>query len=378
MTRSRRSVRRSIAWSVPLATAAVIGAAVAVPMTAAAGTPSLGSTTPEALLDAVRSADVTHLSGQVEETARLGLPDLPGQDDAASLSWQTLVTGTHTANIAVDGPQRQRLALLGTLAESDVVHNGSDVWTYASSTREATHVVLPADLTDGAGTTQSPNPDDPMNATPLGAAQHLLAAITPTTGVGMAENTRVAGQDAYALVLTPKQADSTIGRVVIAVDANRYIPLRVQVFGTGAPAEPVFETGFTSISYDRPSAATFDFTVPAGATVSTRDMSTEAGQPDSQADPAAVPPEPTVRGSGWTSVVEVPAGPDALAALTQGGIGTERDGSSTELLDRLLTVQPNGDRLLRTALVNVLLTSDGRVFAGAVQPSVLQQASATR
>ncbi|MCW2537223.1 MAG: hypothetical protein JWQ26_2922, partial [Modestobacter sp.] len=122
MTRSRRSVRRSIAWSVPLATAAVIGAAVAVPMTAAAGTPSLGSTTPEALLDAVRSADVTHLSGQVEETARLGLPDLPGQDDAASLSWQTLVTGTHTANIAVDGPQRQRLALLGTLAESDVVH----------------------------------------------------------------------------------------------------------------------------------------------------------------------------------------------------------------------------------------------------------------
>jgi outer membrane lipoprotein-sorting protein len=339
-------------------------------MAASAGTPRLDSTTPEALLAAVRTADVTHLSGQVEETARVGLPSLPGQDDAASLSWQTLVTGTHTANVAVDGPQRQRLALLGTLAESDVVHNGSDVWTYASSTREVTHVVLPADRPDGTGTTQSPDPADPMNATPLGAAQQLLAAITPTTGVSMAENTRVAGQDAYTLVLSPKQADSTISRVVIAVDATRYVPLRVQVFGTGgAPADPAFETGFTSVSYDRPSAATFDFSVPAGATVTTRDLSKDAGQ--QPAGPAA----PTVSGTGWTSVVQVSAGPDALAALTRGAGG---DGSSAELLNRLLTVQPNGGRLLSTALVNVLLTSDGRVFAGAVQPSVLQQASATR
>ena len=372
MTRTRRSLRRGIAWTAPLATAAVIGAAVAVPMAASAGTPGLAGTTPEALLAALRTTDVTHLSGQVEETARLGLPSLPGQDDTASLNWQTLVTGTHTGNLAVDGPQRQRLALLGTLAESDVVHNGSDVWTYASSTREVTHVVLPADRPDGAGTT--PDPGDPMNATPLGAAQHLLAAITPTTGVSMAENTRVAGQDAYALVLTPEDAGSTIGRVVIAVDATRHVPLRVQVFGAGAPADPVFETGFTSISYDRPSAATFDFSVPAGATVTTRDRSTGAAK---QPNGHTGTPAPTVLGSGWTSVVEFTPGPGALAALGP-ATGAQSGRSSTELLDRLLTVQPNGDRLLATALVNVLLTPDGRVFAGAVQPSVLQQASATR
>jgi outer membrane lipoprotein-sorting protein len=374
MTRSRRSYRRGVAWTAPLATAAVIGVAVTVPMTASAGTPRLEGTTPEALLAAVRTTDVTHLSGQVEETARLGLPSLPGQDDAASLNWQTLVTGTHTANLAVDGPQRQRLALLGTLAESDVVHNGNDVWTYASGTREATHVVLPADRPDGAGTTSDVG--DLMNATPLGAARHVLAAVTPTTGVSMAENTRVAGQDAYALVLTPKQADSTIGRVVIAVDATRHVPLRVQVFGAGsAPADPVLETGFTSISYDRPSAATFDFSVPAGVAVTTRDMSTGAGQ---QPDPFASLPEPTVTGTGWTSVVEFAPGSGALSALTQNATGTGGDRSSTELLNRLFTVQPNGDRLLATALVNVLLTSDGRVFAGAVQPSVLQQAAARR
>ena len=371
MRTSRRSVRRRVAWTVPLATAAVIGGAVGLPLTAEAGPPSLDSTTPEALLAAVQSADVTALSGEVSETARLGLPALPGQNDSAALSWQTLVTGTHTAKVAVDGPDRQRLALLGSLAESDVVHNGQDVWTYASSSQQVTHAVLPADQPDG---TQTPDPSDPMAMTPLGAAQQLLAAITPTTGVSMAANTRVAGQDAYALVLTPNQTGSTIGRVVIAVDAQKYVPLQVQVFGPGA-GDPVFETGFTAISYDRPSAATFDFAVPAGATVTTRQLGQDAGQGPAAGSQGATSAAPKVIGTGWTSVVEASPGTDALAALSSGASG---DRSTTQLLDRLLTVQPNGDRLLSTALVNVLLTADGRVFAGAVAPSILQQAAATR
>jgi outer membrane lipoprotein-sorting protein len=372
MTTSRRSARRRVAWTVPLATAALIGGAVALPLTAEAGPPSLDSTTPEALLAAVRSADVTALSGQVSETARLGLPALPAQGDSASLNWQTLVTGTHTAKVAVDGPDRQRLALLGTLAESDVVRNGQDVWTYASGSQQVTHVVLPADRPDAR---QAPDPSDPMAMTPLGAAQYVLDAITPTTGVSMAANTRVAGQDAYALVLTPEQTGSTVGRVVIAVDARKHVPLRVQIFGLGA-GDPVFETGFTAISYDRPGAATFDFTAPAGATVTTRQLGQDAGQrPAAGSGAAAGPAKPQVLGTGWTSVVESTPGTDALAALTSGASG---DRSTTELLDRLLTVQPNGDRLLSTALVNVLLTADGRVFAGAVLPSVLQQAAGTR
>ena len=270
------------------------------------------------------------------------------------------MTGTHTAKVAVDGPDGT-LALLGTLAESDVVRNGQDLWTYASSSQQVTHAVLPGRRARrrDAG---DPDPLDPMAMTPLGAAQHLLGAITPTTGVSMAANTRVAGQDAYSLVLTPKQTGSTIDRVVIAVDAAKHVPLRVQVFGPGA-GDPVFETGFTSISYDQPSAGTFDFTVPAGATVTTRQLGQDAGQRPAESTQGAAPADPTVIGTGWTSVVEVSPGTDALAALSSGASG---DRSTTELLDRLLTVQPNGDRLLSTALVNVLLTADGRVFARAV------------
>ena len=368
MTRSRRSARRRVAWTVPLATAAVVGAAVAVPLSAAAGPPDLDGTTPEALLAAVRTADVQHLSGQVAETARLGVPELAGQSDDASLSWQTLVTGTNTARVAVDGPDLQRLAVLGSLAESDVVHNGSDVWTYASAGNAVDHVVLPADLADRAGAMVPQDLADPMAMTPLGAAQYVLAAVTPTTGLSMAANTRVAGQDAYSLVLTPEQAGSTISRVVIAVDATRHVPLQVQVFNATS-SDAVFETGFTSINYDRPSAATFDFAVPAGATVTTH-----------QAEDAVVadgtgPAVAQVLGNGWTSVVEYAADAEAQAAMAPQALA---DSDSTELLSRLVTELPNGDRLLSTALVNVLQTADGRVLAGAVEPSVLQQAAATR
>ena len=369
MTRSRRSARRKVAWTVPLATVAVVGGAIAVPLSASAGPPDLDGTTPEALLAAVRTADVQHLSGQVAETARLGLPQLPGQSDEASLSWQTLVTGTNTARVAVDGPDRQRLAVLGTLAESDVVHNGGDVWTYASSSHEVDHVVLSADLADRAGAMVPQDLADPMAMTPLGAAQYVLDAVTPTTGVSMAENTRVAGQDAYSLVLTPEQAGSTISRVVIAVDATRHTPLRVEIFNAdAATTDAVFETGFTSISYDRPSAATFDFAVPAGATVTTHRA--KDGVAAGATDPAAA----QVLGSGWTSVVEYTPDAEARAALAPEALTAS---SSTEAMGRLVTELPNGDRLLSTALVNVLQTADGRVLAGAVQPSVLQQAAAT-
>jgi hypothetical protein len=74
-------------------------------------------------------------------------------------------------------------------------------------------------------------------------------------------------------------------------------------------------------------------------------------------------------------VVEYAADAEAQAAMAPQALA---DSDSTELLSRLVTELPNGDRLLSTALVNVLQTADGRVLAGAVQPSVLQQAAATR
>ena len=61
----------------------------------------------------------------------------------SDLSLQNLVTGSHTLRVFYGGPEQQRVALLGQLSESDVIHNGTDLWTYSSSTRAVTHATLP-------------------------------------------------------------------------------------------------------------------------------------------------------------------------------------------------------------------------------------------
>ena len=371
--------RRRAAWAAPILAGVVVVAAAVLPTTASADPhPNLPDRTPAQLLVDVSASTVTSLSGTVVQTSRLGLPDLPGAGNSAALSIANLVTGTHTAKVWLDGPDRQRVALLGQLAESDVVHNGTDLWTYASDTHAVTHVTLPA---RGAG--EKAAPVTGADLTPQAAAAKALAAIDPSTAVTVDRTERVAGRAAYTLVLTPRDARSTVRRVTIAVDAENAAPLRVQVFG--AAAAPAFETAFTDVSFAVPASSVFAFTPPAGAVVTERSPAqalapgTEGGRDQGEAAPDAASksgdaPEstdgtaaPTVLGSGWASVLAVPAaagGSDPLAAVGGG------------LVERLTTTLPNGDRLLRSSLLNALVTQDGRIFVGAVGADLLQQAAA--
>ncbi len=355
---SPRTLRRRAAWSVPVLTAAAVGGAALLPSTASASAhPKLPVRTAAQLLTAVQHSPVEHLSGTIVETARLGLPTLPGADRAASLSWQTLVSGTHTARVWLDGQDRQRLALLGQLSESDVVHQGRDLWTYASDSQQVEHTDL------GPASTSAP---EVTQATPQGAAEQALKAIDPSTAVTVDRTARVAGRAAYTLVLTPRDSRSTVRKVLIAIDAEHNLPLRVQVLG--AATAPAFETGFTDVSFARPAASVFRFSPPKGAKVSSHplDLAKAEPRPGASRTAPAAGMRPIVLGAGWTSVVELPAG--------KGGAGA--GGSTGALLSRLTTTLPSGDRLVKSALVNVLLAKDGRILVGAVSPAVLQQAAA--
>jgi outer membrane lipoprotein-sorting protein len=360
------SSHRRLVWVVPAAvTGAVVTAALLPGLAAGSGSPTLPTRTAAELLVAVQTSTTQALSGTVVETARLGLPDLPGADHSASLSWQSLVSGSHTARVWADGPDRQRLALIGQLAESDVVHNGTDLWTYSSADNAVTHAVLPAH------TSSKPEPTSTeVPLTPQQAAAKALAAIDPSTVVAVDGTQRVADRPAYTLSLTPKDTRSTVRQVLIAVDSETSVPLRVQVYGAGA--SPALETGFTDVSFSRPAASVFRFSPPANATVTEKDLpgtgdkadaSTPAGAPDKTAS------TPTVIGAGWTSILSLPASSTTASAGKPAGGG----GS---VLDQLTKVLPNGDRLLTTSLVNALMTADGRVFVGAVTPDLLQKAAA--
>jgi outer membrane lipoprotein-sorting protein len=369
VSRGRTSWRRKVAWLAPVAVAGAVVATAALASAApSSSSPALPARSPVQLLSAMQAAGATALSGQISETANLGLPTLPGGQASASLTWQTFVTGTHAARVWVDGTARQRFALIGELSEADVVHNGRDVWTYTSDTNTATHTVLGSSVDARAATSHEP----PL--TPAAASSQLLKAIGPTTSVRVGASRTVAGRHAYTLVVAPRDSASTIRRITFAVDSTRYVPLQVQVFGSGS--SPAFQIGFTAISYSRPPASTFRFGVPKGAIVSTNPLvdprhergarQRSAQPPRSAAAANRTGPSTRVIGSGWTAVLELRHGLDAVS------------GAAPELLGRASTsVGSSGARLLRTALVNAVITHDGRAFIGAVQPALLEHIAAS-
>jgi outer membrane lipoprotein-sorting protein len=272
--------------------------------------------------------------------------------------------------------------MIGTSEETDIVRNGRDLWVWASDGDTVDHYVLPerdatqeADLVDRL-------PELP--STPQEAATLVLQALDESTEVTTSGAARVAGRDAYELVLTPRQADTLVDRVVIAMDAEMRVPLRVQVFSTEL-AGPAYEVGFTSVDFGTPDPALFDFTPPTGATVTEHAAGDSQEMPEGGFAKTGESIAPTVVGSGWSQVViaELPAGLPADVTAS----GQESDGASpmagpdvAALLESLPRVSGEwgSGRVLSGTLVSAILTDDGRVAIGAVPPEALGEALAAQ
>jgi outer membrane lipoprotein-sorting protein len=352
--------RPALRWAVPVAVlVAVVGGGAAARTLTASADPNLPPRSAAQLLVDLQAAQVDGGSGTVVVQSDLGLPALPGLGGQGSANLQSLVSGSHTVRVWYAGPDRARIALLGTLGESDVIRDGQDVWIWDSQQNTASHTVVPAGDT---GARKPPINPSELPKTPEEAANAALAAIDPTTKVTTNGAARVAGRPAYELVLTPRDAGSLVGRVAIALDAERHVPLRVQVYPAGSDTT-AFKVEFTQVSFTRPDPAQFRFAPPPGVQI--KEQAADKGAPE--AAPAAA--RPTVVGKGWTSVL-VAKLPNA-SALT--GDAAQPAGS---LLDRLPKVSGawGSGRLVTSRLFSVLVTDDGRVLAGAVRPEQLYAA----
>jgi outer membrane lipoprotein-sorting protein len=263
---------RQARWAVPAGAVAAVGIVIAGSVIAHGQTaPALPARTTAQLLAAVGNpaALPPAMTAVVQETASLGLPDLPGSSDP--LSGISFLSGSHTFKIWYDGPARVRVAVPVTMGETDLRRDGNSVWLWDSQTNKATHYILPA----GAGTSV-PSPQSQSLPTPPQLAKQILAAVGSTTTVGLQQNITVAGQPAYQLSLAPKQTGSLIGQIRIAIDASDSLPLQVQVFARGATS-PAFSVGYTSLSFATPAASNFAFSPPPGAKVKT--VTVPAGLP---------------------------------------------------------------------------------------------------
>jgi outer membrane lipoprotein-sorting protein len=458
MTPERRTSRIA-RWGVPAGAIAVTGLLVAgFAVSGAQAAPSLPARTPVQLLASISAADQPPpMTAVVQESASLGLPDLPNNpsNPLSALSW---LTGSHTFKIWYANPAHVRIAAPVPLGETDVRRDGRNVWLWDSRGNQATHLVLPA---GEAGPFAGPHGASQLPSSPDQVARQLLAAVGPTTRVGLQQNVTVAGQAAYQISLAPRDSRSLIGQVRIAVDAKRALPLRVQVFARGGSG-PAFQIGYTSLQFTAPAASNFAFTPPPGAKVKTvtvpsspRALAAGGGPARHQritakilrlpkgapkvvqvfergtmlkgarvpalprgakigissksvavirpphgarpkgtviqapagtavlSGPGLPPPAPRVFGKDWLTVVAVPAPAEPAAPQTRPRAWARRigpggpGGPGLAILGELLrTATPvhgswGRGRLLTTALVSVLVTSDGEMLIGAVKPAVL-------
>ena len=370
-------------WAAPAAAVAAVAAGTLITNLTASAGPSLPQRSAAQLLVDVQRAQLAYVSGTVVQSADLGLPDLSalgGRQGSSSL--QSVVTGTHTWRVWYGGEQQQRLALVGSLGESDVIRNGRDLWLWSSDEKTASHYRLPEHQAHDAqvgGSGSSPKATD-LPKTPEEAAQRALAALDPTTEVTTSGSAVVAGRSAYELVLKPRDPASLVASVRISVDAERHIPLRVRAYSTKL-ANPAFEVGFTSIDFGKPDARQFAFNPPPGTKVTegTLPAGKDKAATDKAAKDKAGRPDranaPTVVGKGWAAVAVGSLPPGALTSSSGKG-----DQQAQALLRNLPRVSGNwgSGRLLNGTLFSAVLTDDGRYAVGAVKPESLYAALAAK
>jgi outer membrane lipoprotein-sorting protein len=384
MPSSLRSGR--LRWAAPVVVAGVIGLVAVVPtLSAGAATPNLAPVSPQQLLAKVQQTHIESLSGTIRLTTNLGIPNLGSLADAtghnrSGFNPTDLLSGAHSADVWFAGPDQQKVTMVSSLAETDVIHNGQDVWTWQSTGSKVEHIVLAAHPAGATKPEATPDPNAATTETPDAAAKALLAQVDPLTAVTVSKPLMVASHKAYELVLTPRSTDpkltSTVDHVAIAVDSTTGLPLRVQLFAIGQK-KVAFELGFTSLKYHKPAASTFKFTPPKGATVTTKTVGATKAEPKTASPktdataPATSAGKPQLLGKDWTQI----------AIFSSSGSNTgQLPRQANALLESAPSVQVGKShtaRLIHTALINVLVLDDGRIAVGAVTASSMAQAVAS-
>ncbi|PZT75981.1 MULTISPECIES: LolA family protein [unclassified Streptomyces] len=399
--RSAGSRRRAARYIVPVAVAGVAAATIGlVPALASSGDPDLPEITAQELIEKIAASDTEQFSGTVKISTDLGIPSVGGLagsflsdagksgrggEDTSSADPQSklteLASGTHTLRVAADGPDKQRLSILDDAAEYSLIHNGDQVWAYDSATNAVYHAE--ADAKDKAPRHQDRAVPEGVPTTPKALAEQALEAADGTTSVTVDGTARVAGRDAYRLVLKPEQSGSTVGSITVAVDAENGVPLKFTLRPSGG-GKAVVDAGFTSVDFGKPAASSFTFTPPKGAKVTEADEAAERHEKDAReatekarGDLRAFEDEgaPKIIGKGWNSIAEIRT-PGGAALPTEATKGVPPQ--AQQFLDALgdkVTGKFGSGTVFKTRLINALMTDDGRIYVGAVTKDALVAAA---
>jgi len=401
-----------------VAPATVVALSIAVPMQANAEIDLPDKSASEILQMMNQDPDMS-FSGRVTKVSNLGLPPIGNMPDISESMMEDMeentpegmeefiprmtesnmvtdlveiISGTHEARIYVDGPDKLRVQVLDPMSERSMIVNGDTVWFYDDDKQAAQYMTVDvAELEAKAEEYEAENsaeieqkiadlPFDINN--PAEVADYLLAEASEYSEITVGADQNVAGQAAYELIATPLATETTVDYVSVAIDAETGMALNVKVVAKGQ-TEPAMEIGFTSIDYSTPAASVFEFNPSSDVTVTEMEMPeeftidgetytreeleaeleanklTEAEYEQKKAEFEASENMPEVIENGWASVVEMKLTEDMPV-----------DMFDSELFSGI-TEQVDGGFVITTSLVNMLITDDGRVLAGAVTTDYL-------
>jgi outer membrane lipoprotein-sorting protein len=200
-------------------------------------------------------ANRTPVSGTVKTHVDLGIPQLPsGLSDPAGPAAVLLTDQTFKVWY---GPDGIRVAQILPFAERDLVANRSDVWFWDAQRFTAWHYAV--DET-------APRQDPPSLGDLTRMVSDVLRDDRSYVVASVAQAHVVAGRDAYVLRLTPTTADTLVGRIDVAIDAETRMPLSLQVFARGGAAA-VVEVGYASVAFGPVDPSMFTFAPPQDAVV---------------------------------------------------------------------------------------------------------------
>lgn len=377
-------------WIPALVAPAVVGAVSAFPMQASAV--DLPDLSPTELMVMMQGAKPVEFTGVVLKTTNLGLPALElssmlSEEEVERMREKTpeefadfvpevvaseglaqameLITGEHRVRIFV-GETGMRAQILDRMSQRDLIVNQEAVWTYDSREQVATYASIDQSMVEQGKISAMQQMEkyaaeigiDITN--PQAVADYVMSQIGDSSEVTVGVDHYKAGRTAYELIVKPNSSVSLVDSVVLSIDSETAVPLAATVYSV-EQTEPAIQVGFESISFADQDENLFTFTAPAGTEVTNLD---EMQVPEYEA-PEKEPIEgekPQVVGEDWESVVVMPAGDASVLAEIQ----------DNQLLTSLLKPVAGGVAF-ETPLVKVLITNDGRIFAGAVTLSHLQK-----
>ncbi|MFF9811583.1 sigma-E factor regulatory protein RseB domain-containing protein [Streptomyces coeruleorubidus] len=200
------------------------------------------------LMAKMAESDAQKFSGMVQFTGFGGQALHGGGKGVGAAASPQSESKTETRQVAADGPEKQRVPIGG----KTLIHNGTDAWEYDSGSNIAVHHTVPRDAPHDEG---DPSFEELLRmSTPQGMTEQTLKAAGDASSATVGGTTKVAGRDAYQLVIKPK--DGYTDSIRVAVDAANGVPLKLTVTSKrGGPAP--MSVGYTRVDFTKPAASTF-------------------------------------------------------------------------------------------------------------------------